>query len=110
MYVIVELITAVLRNPLSETRRPFSGAFSSRSFPFRGALMSLKAVADMVLLEILFNTISMDFYMYELTRRTGLYTPSQFDCPSHQESQTVCSMQEACPSHDNDQRREVSNV
>lgn len=43
----------MFKNPLSDTRRPLSGAFSSRSLGCRGAEMTLKAVAAMVLLTIL---------------------------------------------------------
>ena len=43
----------MFKNPLSDTRRPLSGAFSSRSSGCRGAEMTLKSVAEMVLLTIL---------------------------------------------------------
>jgi hypothetical protein len=48
-----EEMTAVFKNPLSETRRPRSVSFSSRSPLARGAFMSLNAVAEMELLTIL---------------------------------------------------------
>ena len=49
IYVISLRMTAVLRKPLSCTRRPFSVSFSSRSPGFRGAAIALNAVAEMAL-------------------------------------------------------------
>lgn len=49
IYVIVDEMTAVFRKPLSNTRRPLFGAFSSRSSLPCGAVIALKSVAEMVL-------------------------------------------------------------
>jgi hypothetical protein len=46
-------MTAVFKKPLSETRKPLSVSFSSRSPTALGAEMALKAVAGMLLSEIL---------------------------------------------------------
>lgn len=48
-------MTAVFRNPLSATRIPRSVSFSSGSPGRFGALIALKAVADIVLFKILQN-------------------------------------------------------
>ena len=46
-------MTAVFRNPLSDTRRPFSVSSSGRAPSLVGAAIALKAVADTVFIEIL---------------------------------------------------------
>jgi hypothetical protein len=49
MYVIWLWMTAVLRKPLSDTRRPLGVSFSTRSPDFSGAAITLKADAETVL-------------------------------------------------------------
>src|SRR5713226_2801672 len=59
MNVIWLCMTAVLRKPLSDTRRPLGVSFSTRSPGLSGAAIALKAAADIVLSLILYLRLSL---------------------------------------------------